>query len=195
MYKEGLQMGDNSYILSDEEGELTVINGTCTSQEMQEYIKLQNKYEEKTNEKIKLHRELIKINKKEKDAKLANLVITFSLFIIEGALIVLGFASLPLIEAIKVFGIPVVAALIGVFIIKPIKYGTKKKRIQQKAESNLRLEMIYDEIKEIEKEKRKYKEKIENVSYLLEDETIPVITVENKKVNVKMRVLRIDQSR
>lgn len=194
MYKEGLQMGDNSYILSDEEGELTVINGTCTSQEMQEYIKLQNKYEEKTNEKIKLHRELIKINKKEKDAKLANLVITFSLFIIEGALIVLGFASLPLIEAIKVFGIPVVAALIGVFIIKPIKYGTKKKRIQQKAESNLRLEMIYDEIKEIEKEKRKYKEKIENVSYLLEDETIPVITVENKKVNVKMRVLRIDQS-
>ena len=50
MYTEGVKIGSNSYLLSDEVGTLTLLNGTCPQEEIEEYIKLKNKYEEEGNE-------------------------------------------------------------------------------------------------------------------------------------------------
>lgn len=195
MYTEGLQVGDGSYILSDESGNLTLLNGKCKLEEAEEYIKLQNKYEEKLDEKSSLQDTLFMINNKEARAKSTKITMTLSLLLAEGILIILGTASLPLIDAITVFSIPVVLTLVRAFVIKPIKYGTKKKREKQKLEITSKLETVIGEIKQVEKKMKKYKEKIECESYFREDEIIPVTTVENKKTNVKMRVLKLDQSR
>ena len=40
MYTNGIKIGDNSYILSDEYGELTLLNGKIALEEIEEYIKL-----------------------------------------------------------------------------------------------------------------------------------------------------------
>ena len=49
IYTEGIKIGSNSYLLSNEDGILTLLNRTGTQEELEEYIKLKNEYEAKRN--------------------------------------------------------------------------------------------------------------------------------------------------
>ena len=77
------------------------------------------------------------------------------------------------------------------------KCGTKKKRKRQKKEISEEIFKIKNELKELQKKKDTLKNEIEYSEMgIYEDfEMIPITTVENKKANVKIRVLSLDQSR
>lgn len=194
MYTEGLQIGENSYVLSDESGDITLLSAKGTPEDVERYLKLENEYDEKTDEKSEIQSIIQSINNKEIGSKLFNIKTLFSLFITEVILFILGATSLELIQMIKVLSVPAVIALTAVGIIKPIRYGTKKRRAKKKKEAKTNLEKVLEELKQIDKERRKLKEKIEYENYFPEEEIVPVTTVENTKANVKMRILRLDKN-
>ena len=193
-YTEGIQIGDNSYVLSDESGNMILLNAKGTPQEVERYLKLENDYDEKMDEKSEIQSTIQSINNKELGSKLLNIKALFSLFITEVILFILGATSLELIEMIKVLSIPFVIALTTIGILKPIAYGTKKGRTKRRNEANAKLEKVLEELKQIDKEKRKLKDKIEYENYFPEEEIVPVTTIENTKANVKIRILRLDKN-
>ena len=54
MYTEGLQIGENSYVLSDESGDMILLSANGTSEDVEKYLKLENNYDEKLNEKSEI---------------------------------------------------------------------------------------------------------------------------------------------
>lgn len=98
-----------------------------------------------------------------------------------------------LLESIKLLSIPLIATLACIGT-KTLIYGTKKSRTKQKEEINTNLMNQKEKLKELEKQINKLKQNIETESLFWEDEIIPVTTEENKKANVKMRVLKLDSN-
>lgn len=194
MYTEGLQIGDNAYVLSDESGNIILLNSNGTFEETEKYLKLENDYEEKLDEKSEIQSIIQDINIKEKESKRANTEIIITTFLLDGVFLLCGAASLPLVETIKLLSLPVITMLFIAVTIKPMRYGTKKRRTKRRQEENAKLEKVLEELKQIDKEKRSLKKKIEYVNYFPEEEKIPVTTVENKKAKVKMRILRLDKN-
>ena len=193
MYTEGLQIGDNTYLLNEED-ELVLATIEGTSEQMEEYIVLVNAYDEKMEEKFYLTDRLSEIHDKDKKARKHNIELFITTCFIEGLFVTLGLVSGTFPIDLLIFA-PTLCIGIGV-ISKLAFYGTKKKRSIQKTK-------IGEEILEIKKEQRELKKKIDTLKNqiyyqemgIYEDEVIEVTTIENKKVNVKMRVLRLDQSR
>lgn len=197
MYKEGIQLGDNSYILSDEDGELTIINGTCTSQEMEEYLQISNQYDEKLEEKFYLTDRISEINNNDKKAKITNIVMFITTIGFEGLTLTLSLMSSAFPTALFVLAptIPIICFGAGM-ISNIVSFGTKKKRKQEREKLNGKNLEIKKELEEIKNKIDTIKNQIQySETRMYEDKIIPVTTVENKKANVKMRVLRLDQSR
>lgn len=98
--------------------------------------------------------------------------------------------------AFALLGTPVIMMSGIVIIFKPLIYSTKRKRAKTKIILNDNIEKLNKELSEIKEKINNFKEKIEYSEMdLYEEEIVPVTTVENKKVNVKMRVLKLEQSR
>ena len=193
-YTEGLQIGDNSYVLSDESGNMILLSAKGTPEEVERYLKLENDYDEKMDEKSEIQSIIQSINNKEKESKKANIEIIIALFILEGLFLLCGLGGgASLAGTIQLLSFPVITML-GVTGIYKVIYGTKKGRTKKRNEANAKLEKVLEELKQIDKEKRKLKDKIEYENYFPEEEIVPVTTVENTKANVKMRILRLDKN-
>ena len=196
MYTEGIKIGLNSYLLSDENGTLTLLNGTGTPEEIEEYIKLKNEYEEKSNEYSVLNNRLSRLYECDKQSKKANREIFLTTFILEGIMVTL--MSMANISPIDLFVLVPAISISGGFIGKTIIYGTKKWRTEQKEQIKKELAAKGKEIETLADKMLELYKKIDYWEMAIdekEDEIIPVTTVENKKVNVKMRVLKLEQSR
>ena len=83
MYTEGIKVGNKSYVLSDEEGTLRILNGNGTPQEIEQYINLKNNYGVKGNEYSFLNNRLNKLREFDKNAKKANVKIFLLALLIE----------------------------------------------------------------------------------------------------------------
>lgn len=196
MYTEGIKIGLNSYLLSDENGTLTLLNGTGTPEEIEEYIKLKNEYEEKSNEYSVLNNRLSRLHECDKQSKKANREIFLTTFILEGIMVTL--MSMANISPIDLFVLVPAISISGGFIGKTIIYGTKKWRTEQKEQIKKELAAKGKEIETLADKMLELYKKIDYCEMAIdekEDEIIPVTTVEKKKVNVKMRVLKLEQSR
>ena len=92
--------------------------------------------------------------------------------------------------------VPTICISIGL-ISRIEKCGTKKKRKKQKKEISDEIFKTKDELKQLQKKIDILKNEMEysEMGIYEEYEIIPITTVENKKANVKIRVLRLDQSR
>ena len=193
MYTEGLQIGDNSFLLQDED-ELILATIDGTSEQMEEYIELVNSHDKKMEEKFYLIDRLSEIYDKDKKARKHNIETFITTCFIESLFLTLALVSGSFPIGLLIF-VPIVCIGIGE-ISKLAFYSTKKNRSVQKCK-------IGEKILEIKKEQREIKQKIDTLKNqiyyqemgIYEDEVIEVTTVKNKKVNVKMRVLRLDQSR
>lgn len=194
MYTEGFKIGDNSYILSEEP--LTILTSNASQEAIEEYINLKNTYEEEIDEYGELQDDLSKINNKDRNSKKANIEIFLSTVLIEGLFIfIIALENMELIPALQLLSFPILTSLMVGVIFKPIIYGTKKKRTKKKEALRTSLSKKNEEIRNIEKRMNKIKEKIENETYLFEDEIIPVTTTEKTKSNIKIRVLKLDPNR
>ena len=193
MYKEGIQIGDKSYLLQDED-KLVLATIEGTPEQMKEYIKMVNECDE-IREKISfLTREFSEIHYKDKKARKHSIETFITTCFIDGLFVTLSLisGSFPMDVLIIVPTICIGTGIISKFAF----YGTKKKRKCEKKK-------IGEQILEMEKEHMKLKNKINELKYQMEysetrmtdDKNITVTTVENKKVNLKTRVLRLDQSR
>ena len=194
MYTKGLQLGDDSYLLQDDD-ELVLATTNGTPNQMEEYIQISNQYEEKLEEKFYLTDKLSEVHDKEIKAKKINIntfIITFLMESFFIALCVVG-GIFPIEMLIFV---PTMCISTGL-ITRIEKCGTKKKRKRQKKEISEEIFKIKNELKELQKKKDTLKNEIEYSEMgIYEDfEMIPITTVENKKANVKIRVLSLDQSR
>lgn len=192
MYIEGIKIGNNTYILSEEDGSLKMTIGSDNKEEMEEYIKLENSYEEKLEERNYLQEKRAKLYELDKESRKANIEIAISTIFLEGIFILLG-AATTAIELLII--IPTITIGAGT-LAKLLKCGTKKKRTSTKNILSNKIEVVNKELKEIKEKIDKLKEKMEySEFYLQEDEIIRVITEENKKTNVKIRTLKLEQSR
>jgi len=196
VYTEGIKIGDNSYILSDEDGNLTLLSGSDNQEKMEEYIKLDNQYEEKLEERNELREKISYIHELDKKSRKANIEIIITAIFLEGLFILLGALSLELPKILTILiGVPLGVTGIG-NLGKIDAYGTNKKRTKTKNKIKNEIEKVNEELKEIKLKMDTLKEKMEYSEIdLYEDEIIPVTTVENKKANVKMRVLRLEYNR
>jgi len=195
MYTEGLQIGDNSYVLSDESGNIILLSSNGTLEETERYLKLENDYEEKIDEKSEIQSAIQDINNKENKSKKANIEIIVTTFFLEGIFLLCGLSgTASLTGIIQLLSLPVITMLVVAGMFKPIMYGTKKGRAKRRQEENAKLEKVLEELKEIDKEKRNLKKKIEYENHFPEEEIIPVRTLENTKLNVKTRILRLDKN-
>jgi len=193
MYTEGVRIGNNTYILSEEDGSLKMAIGSDNKEEMEEYIKLENMYEDKLEERNNLQEKRTHLYELDKNSRKANIEIAISTVILEGIFILLGGANQGLSTAISLLSTPVLVMTGIAVIFKPLMYSTKRKRTKKK-------NIINNEIEDVNKELEKIKEKIDTIKEkmeysefdLREDEIVPVTTEENKKSNVKMRVLKIE---
>lgn len=194
MYTEGFKIGDNSYILSEEP--LTILTSKASQEAIEEYINLKNTYEEEIDEYGELQDDLSKINNKDRNSKKANIEIFLSTVLIEGLFIfIIALENMELIPALQLLSFPILTSLMVGVIFKPIIYGTKKKRTKKKEALRTSLSKKNEEIRNIEKRMNKIKQKIENETYLFEDEIIPVTTTEKTKSNIKIRVLKLEPNR
>ena len=196
MYTEGIKVGNNSYVLSDEDGTLKILNGNGTPEEIEQYINLKNEYEIKGNEYSVLNNRLNKLREFDKSAKKANIKIFLLTLLIESFFIMLDLLSNTFRLDILVM-MPTMAIASG-FASKNVLYGTKKKRFKEKEEIKNHLISKEKEIQLLADQMLTLYKKIDCHEVLIdekEDEIVPVTTVENEKVNVKMRVLKLDQSR
>lgn len=195
MYIEGIQINKKMYILSDEEGELTLLNSNLTPEETDQYIELENKFEEINDEINTMQKEINNINNKNRLSKRINRIIIMSVILTEGLFILLGALSQ---EPLKIFETiimtPLSITIVG-NIYKIASCGTKKGRNKCKLKMENKISIEKENLKEIEKQKKKYQKNIEKKYCTLEEEIVSVTEVENKKPHVKMRVLRLDQDR
>lgn len=192
MYTEGIKIGNNTYILSEEDGSLKMAIGSDDKEEMEEYIKLENIYEDKIEERNYLREERAELYELDKKSRKANIEIAISTILLEGIFILLCAATTAIEPLIIVPAITIGAGT----IFRLEVCGTKKKRKKKKNIINNEIEDINKELKEIKEKINTVKEKIKYSEIdLHEDEIIQVITEENKKTNVKMRVLKLEQSR
>lgn len=195
MYTEGLQIGENSYVLSDESGNMILLSAKGTPEEVERYLKLENDYDEKLDEKSEIQSTIQNINNKEVESKKANIEIIITLFLLEGIFLLCGLSGVASpVGTMQLLGFPIITMLGVAGIFKPIMYGTKKGRAKRRKEANNKLVTVLEELKQIDKEKRKLKDKIEYENYFPEEEIIPVTTTEKTKANVKMRILRLDKN-
>lgn len=194
MYTNGIKIGDNSYILSDEYGELTLLNGKIALEEIEEYIKLKNAYEDETVAYQCLQDALNEVHDLDKLSEKEDIEILAATIVIEGIFILFGALKLELNLAIRLLSIPLGTALISKLFIKPLLHGTKRARKIGEEEIKIEISRTKEKIKEIEEQINKLKEKIETESYFLQDEIIPVKTIRNEKTKVKMRVLKLNQN-
>lgn len=189
MYTEGLQIGEKSYILQDDNQlKLATINGT--KKEIEEYLQLNNEYEEKLEEKISLQKSLTQIYYNDKKAKKNNIEIFLTTLGIESAFIILSIISgtTPLILHFIVPSIILGTGILGKVLI----YGTKKDRKRNKQDTSILLSKVQEELKELKIKIDSIKKQIEyNENTIKKDDELAITTVENKKVNVKMRVLKL----
>lgn len=196
MYTKGLQIGDNSYLLNDEyELVLATINGTL--EQMEEYIQMVNEYDDKLEEKSYFTDRLSEVHERDKKARITNIamfittigseVFTLTLSLMSGAFPTALFVLTPTIPVIC-FGTGAISNFAS--------YGTKKKRKKEREKLSNKISKIKEELKELENKIDTLKNQMQySETKIYEDEIIPVTTVDNKKSNVKMRVLKLDQSR
>ena len=157
---------------------------------------IENYSEEKLEERNYLQERRTELYELDKKSRKANIQIVISAVILEGIFILLGGASQGLSTAIRLLIEPVLIMTGIAVIFKTLMYGTKRKRTKNKNIINSKTEVVNKELKEMRKQINTVKEKIEYSELdLHQDEIIPVITEENKKANVKMRVLKLEQSR
>ena len=196
MYTEGIKVGNNSYVLSDEYGLLTILKSSNNQEQVEEYIKLKNLYEEERDEYSNLQNNKLEIDENEKFSKKFNIEVIPALFLAEGVIIcALLLGKFELFAIVKLISFSTVIAVAAGVGLKILSFGTKKKRSKQREEINAKLIEQNDKLKELEKQINMLKKNVEEEAYFREDEIVPVTTVENKKANVKMRVLKLDQSR
>lgn len=193
MYVEGIKIGNNSYILSDEDGTLTLLNGKCTKEETEEYIKLKNSWEEELEEYRELQSILSEKNELDKIIKRINIKFFVIGILAEVLSLLITIRSLDLVSIIMLPSLPLIVYTMS-NIVQTLVHGTKKKRAKQKEEVKIELLSRKEKIKEIENKMSKLKEKIETEAYFLQDEIIPVKTIGNDKTKVKMRVLKLDKN-
>lgn len=196
MYKEGIKVGDKSYILSDEDGTLRILNGTGTSDEIEQYINLKNEYEIKGNEYSVLNNRLNKLREFDKKAKKENIKIFLLTLLIESFFIMLDLLFNTFHLDMLVI-LPTMTIASG-FISKNIFYGTKKERFKEKEEIKNHLISKEKEIQLLAAQMLKLYKKIDCHEMVIDEkeaEIVPVTTVENEKVNVKMRVLKLESNR
>ena len=192
MYTEGIKVGNNSCVLASDDGTLRILSGDGTPEEIEKYINLKNEYEEKSNEYCALHNRLTELYEFDKSAKKADISTSLSTLSIGGLFITLDllFNVFPLALLITV---PVIGISSGI-ISKIVVYGTKKQRIKQKEQIKNNLITKEKEIYSLADEMFKLYQKIDCQEVVIdekEDEIIPITTVENKKANVKMRILKL----
>ena len=186
MYTEGIKIGDNSYILSDEDGTLTLLSGKGTPEEIEEYIKLKNTWEEEIDNHRILQDELSYINGHNKLARDFNIFLSMMPVIAGIGTLIAGHLDLSVIIVMTIL-----LDSFGLFL-KLSLCGTKNKRINQEFKIKEELQAQTEKVKEIEKKINRLNKKVETETYFWEDEIIPVTTIENKKYNVKMKVLKLD---
>lgn len=82
MYTEGIQIGNDSYLLQDDdELVLATINGTPN--QMEEYVQLSNQYDKKLEEKFYLTDRLSEVHDKDVKAKKININTFITTFLTE----------------------------------------------------------------------------------------------------------------
>lgn len=196
MYTEGIKIGNNTYIISEEDGSLKMALGSDNKKEMEQYIKLENSYEEKLEERNYLQEKRTNLYNLDKESRKANIEIVLTTIILESLFILLGGTNGELLTAATLLSAPIVVMTGIAIIFKPLMYGTKRKRTKMKNVINNKIELVNKELEEIKVKIDRVREKIEYSEFNLhEDEIIPVITEENKKTNVKMKVLKLEKSR
>lgn len=194
MYTEGIQIGNDSYLLQDDdELVLATINGTPN--QMEEYVQLSNQYDEKLEEKFYLTDRLSEVHDKDVKAKKININTFITTFLTECFFISLCVVAGSFSIDMLIF-VPTICISIGL-ISRITECGTKKKRKKQKKEISDEIFKTKDELKQLQKKIDMLKNEMEysEMGIYEEYEIIPITTVENKKANVKIRVLRLDQSR
>ena len=195
MYTEGLQIGENLYIFQDDYGTITLLEGTGTSNEMNEYIKLKNEYEERGENYFELYGILQEVKGYDKEAKRLRNRLCLGTILAEGIFIIVGAVNLNYLPEILI-SIGTIGFTISM-ITPSILYGTKKKRIKIISEATGELEIEEKKIKKIVEKLQILNRKIEYEMIVdkKEENVVPITTVENKKANVKIRVLKLEQSR
>lgn len=193
MYTEGVKIGDNSYLLQDND-ELVLATITGTTEQMEEYLQVANNCDEKLEEKYHLQNRLSEIYNNDKKAKKINIKTFIITSILEGVFLTLSFMTGSFPIDLLIFT-PTICICTGI-IAKIATYGTKKQRTKIENFIKSELSIIQNELKEIKTKKDTLKSQIEYQEIeLKEDKIIPVTTIENKKSNVKMRLLKLEQSR
>ncbi len=187
MYTEGLQIGNNSYLLQDEDNLVLAISKGTTEQ-MEEYLQVANDYDEGINRRNEQQQQLSKIRYLDKLSKKFEIAgIGLSIFFIVTGII---------ISTVEILLIMPAASISITSMYKLKICSTKKERKQKKASITKKIEEIQKELEELKIKRDILKEKIEySETELQEDGIIPITTVDNKKANVKIRVLRLEQSR
>ena len=82
MYIEGIKIGNNTYILSEEDGSLKMAIGSDNKEGIEQYLKLENSYEEKLEERNYLQERRTELYELDKNSRKANIQIVISAVIL-----------------------------------------------------------------------------------------------------------------
>ena len=185
MYTEGIKIGDDTYLLLDECNNVTLINGSSNTEETEEYVNLNNECDKKIELRNNLQKNLSTIHRLDNLSKKWNIRIILGSIFIESFILLIG--SINIVSIV----IPPTLFITGTLVMKRSDCLTKKKRKKLKLDTTEELSKVNEELEEITKKLKTLEEKIENETYLEDEKIIPVSTVENKKSNIKMRVLKL----
>ncbi len=184
-YESGVKIGENTYLLYDKANTSILMNGSGSTEEIEEYIKLNNQYDQKLELRNDIQKDLAKVQKLDKLAGKWNILILIYTIIGEIFCVTLG-GDIPIFLLMA-------AITIGLGSwVKSAVCLSKKNRKKIKVEIAEELTEVNQELKEIKTKIDKIKEKNEYREINIQNELeVPITTEENKKSNVKMRVLKL----
>ena len=150
MYTEGYQIGDNSYLLQDDD-ELVLATITGTTEQMEEYVQTVNRYDEKIEEKFYLTDRISEINNNDKKARIINIGMLITAIGFEGLVLTTSLMSGTFPTALFVLAptIPIICFSAGM-ISNIAFFGTKKKRKNEREKLSNKISKTKEELKDYE---------------------------------------------
>ena len=90
MYKDGLKIGDIFYLVSEEDGKISLLSGSTKKENMEEYIKLDNEYFEKIENINNIQNKLINIHNLDRLSRKWNIRILLTNMLVGGFSLLIG---------------------------------------------------------------------------------------------------------
>ena len=127
MYKDGLKIGDIFYLVSEEDGKISLLSGSTKKEDMEEYIKLDNEYFEKIENINNIQNKLINIHNLDRLSRKWNIRILLTNMLVGGFSLLIGHTI-----TISIVGLIILNS--GLLIMKKRDCLTKRKRTKLKQE-------------------------------------------------------------